>query len=310
MIVVRDIDTYRSHYSRCVATIGKFDGVHRGHQAILNQLKSQRELQHLPALVILIEPHPEEFFARPTDQCPPRLTTLQEKLALLEESGIDCVYLLEFNQNISQLSAEKYIREILVDGLGVAVFIVGGDFRFGFQRQGDFALLQQRGEQMGFKVIETASVEISGHRVSSTYIREQLDIGDFALVQKLLGRPYGISGVVVKGRQLGKDLGFPTCNIALHRQRIPLHGVFACEVLWDGKILRAAVNIGYRPTVSDGGDAILEAHILDFDTDLYGQELTIVFCSKIREEQKFPSLEQLKEQIARDVSRVRSYFDR
>ncbi|MEX2130856.1 MAG: bifunctional riboflavin kinase/FAD synthetase [Pseudohongiellaceae bacterium] len=310
MIVVKDINTYQSHYTRCVATIGKFDGVHRGHQAILNQLKSQRELQHLPALVILIEPHPEEFFARAPDQCPPRLTTIEEKLSLLEESGIDCVYLLEFNQNISQLSAEKYIQEILVDGLGVTVFIVGNDFRFGYQRQGDYALLLQSGRRLGFKVMETASLEIGGHRVSSTYIREQLGKGDFDLVQKLLGRAYGITGLVVRGRQLGKDLGFPTCNIALHRQRIPLHGVFACEVLWNNKILHAAVNIGYRPTISDGGDALLEAHILDFDTDLYGQELTIVFRSKIRDEQKFPSLEQLKDQIARDVSQVRGFFGR
>ena len=310
MIVVRDTKSFRQHYSRCVATIGKFDGVHRGHQAILEQLKQQARDSGLPALVILIEPHPEEFFAASAEQCPPRLTTLEEKLQLLQAQDIDCVYQLEFNQALSQLSAQATIDDLLVKGLGIAALIVGSDFRFGHQRRGDFALLLDNGRRQGFAVLETHNCVIDGQRVSSTVIREHLSAGDFARVEKLLGRPYAISGEVVHGRQLGADLGFPTCNINLHRRRIPLHGVFACQVQWQEQVLPAAVNIGFRPTVSDRGDALLEVHLLDFSANLYGQKLTVIFCHKIREEQKFPDLESLKLQITRDVDAVLAYFTR
>lgn len=309
MKVVRNTEAFRQHYSRCVATIGKFDGVHRGHQAILEQLRREAQNLNLPTVVILIEPHPEEFFARSPEACPPRLSTLDEKLQLLETQGVDCVFQLEFNQSLSQLSPEETIESILVNGLGIAALIVGSDFRFGYRRQGDFALLQSRGKHYGFRVLETASCVVAGERVSSTTVRNHLALGDFARVEALLGRPYSISGEVVRGRQLGTDLGFPTCNINLHRRRIPLHGVFACEVLWGDRILHAAVNIGYRPTVSDSGDALLEAHILDFDADLYGQALSIVFRHKVREELKFPDLATLKRQIGRDVSLIRAYFN-
>lgn len=308
MIVVRGIEGFRAHYTRCAATVGKFDGVHLGHQAILQQVLFHARQDHVAAVVILLEPHPEEFFAREPEQIPPRLTTLEEKLALIEAAGIDCVFQLEFNAAVSILPAAQYIREILVAGLGISTLIVGNDFRFGHRRQGDFAMLQEAGQRHGFVVLETASREVDGTRVSSTYVRQQLERADFALVERLLGRPYSIKGEVVRGRQMGTDLGFPTCNIQLHRRRIPLHGVFACEVIWGSRSLFAAVNIGYRPTINAGGDALLEAHILDFDQTLYGQSLEIVFRHKLREEQKFPDLEALKRQIALDVAEVRRFF--
>jgi riboflavin kinase/FMN adenylyltransferase len=168
--------------------------------------------------------------------------------------------------------------------------------------------LAENGKRQGFAVLETKSCVLDGERVSSTVIRTHLGSGNFARVEELLGRPYAISGEVVRGLQLGTDLGFPTCNINLHRRRIPLHGVFACQVHWQGKILAAAVNIGYRPTISDSGDALLEVHLLNFTGDLYGEALSVVFCHKIREEQKFPDLKSLKEQIARDVGQIREYF--
>ncbi|MEX0618397.1 MAG: bifunctional riboflavin kinase/FAD synthetase [Pseudohongiellaceae bacterium] len=309
MIVVKDPASFRQYHSRCVATIGKFDGVHLGHQLIIAQLKNRARELELPVLVILIEPHPEEFFAATEDECPARLTILEEKLELLEHYGVDFVFQLTFDRALSRLGAEDYVRDILVSGLGVASFIVGSDFRFGYQRRGDYTLLTTMGEELGFDVQETVTYERNGQRISSTYIRDRLAAGDFPLVALLLGRPYSIKGDVVAGRHLGTDLGFPTCNVNPHRRRIPLHGVFACEALVAGKVLKSAVNIGYRPTVSDGGEALLEAHLLDFHADLYGSRIEVIFRHKIREEQKFDSLDALKKQIADDVERVREYFE-
>ena len=308
MEVIEQHQGFCQRYSRCVATIGKFDGVHLGHQAILGQLKGKAAQLDLPSLVILIEPHPEEFFASSPDQCPARLTTLKEKLVLLASMEVDFVYLLKFDQALSQLSAEDYISSILVEGLGIAAFIVGNDFRYGHQRKGDFKLLQKFGAESDFEVIETATCEVDGYRVSSTLVRQQLEAANFSLVERLLGRAYAISGEVVEGQKLGTDLGFPTCNVNLHRQRIPLQGVYACEVELDGKCYAAAVNIGYRPTVTDQGEALLEAHLLDFEGNLYGRELEVVFRDKVREEEKYDSLEILKKQIAADVEQIRQFF--
>jgi len=259
----------------------------------------------LPSLVILIEPHPEEFFAARDEDCPARLTSLPEKLELLESFGIDFVYQLQFNAELSQLSADTYIEDILVRGLGIKCLIIGNDFRFGHGRSGDFSLLQKRGRELGFEVRETAAYERNGQRISSTFIREELDQGNFQLVEQILGRPYSIKGEVVQGQQLGADLGFPTCNIHLQRRRIPLHGVYACEVRLVDRFYPAAVNIGYRPTVSADGDALLEAHILDFNADLYGRTIEVIFRKKIREETRFDDLDALKKQIAEDVRTVR-----
>jgi len=305
MQVLSDISGFKQLEQGCVATIGKFDGVHLGHQLIVDQLRQKSEELSLPTLVILIEPHPEEFFASSAEQAPARLTTAQEKLRVLEQVGVDYVYLLEFNLELSQLSAEAYIEDILVAGLGVACFIVGNDFRFGHQRQGDYKLLQSKGELFGFEVLETATYEHNGERISSTYVREKLAAAEFELLELFLGRPYSISGEVVKGRQLGGTIGFPTCNIRLPHKKIPLHGVYACQVDVAGKTYQAAVNIGYRPTVTDDGEALLEVYILDFDADLYGSELNVVFRHKVRDEEKFNSVEMLKQRISEDVKRVR-----
>jgi riboflavin kinase/FMN adenylyltransferase len=308
MIIFEETNRFSQLQESCVATIGKFDGVHLGHQLILDQLKQKAEQFGLPSLVILVEPHPEEFFAQDADSCPARLTILQEKIGLLESFGIDFVLQLKFDQQLSELSAEDYITDILVGGLGVKSFIVGNDFRFGHQRKGNFELLIEAGKQYGFEVVETAAYERNGHRISSTYIREQLAKADFTLVEQLLGRPYSIKGEVVRGKQLGTDLGFPTCNIKPQRLRIPLHGVYACEVRLVDRYRPAAVNIGYRPTVTESGEALLEAHILDFNEDLYGKTIEVIFRQKIREETKFSGLEELKRHISADVEQVRELF--
>lgn len=309
MIIFEEISRFQQLQQSCAATIGKFDGVHLGHQLILDQLKQKAEQLNLPSLVILIEPHPEEFFAASDDDCPARLTTLGEKLELLESFGVDFVFQLNFNQEMSELSAEKYIHDILVDGLGVACFIVGNDFRFGHKRGGNFALLEAKGAEHGFEVLETAAYERNGQRISSTFIRQQLANDDFDLVEQLLGRPYSMKGEVEKGLQLGTDLGFPTCNINPGRRKIPLHGVFACEVRLVDRFRQAAVNIGYRPTITEDGSALLEAHILDFDEDLYGKTIEIIFRKKLREELKFDGLDALKKQMTVDVQEVREIFN-
>ena len=309
MIIIEDTNSFSQLQQSCVATIGKFDGVHLGHQLILDQLKHKAEQLNLPSLVILIEPHPEEFFAGPGGDSPARLTSLREKMALLESFGIDFVFQLTFDKALSELSAQDYIQDILVDGLGIACFIVGNDFRFGHKRQGNFSLLRSKGKEFGFEVLETASYERNGQRISSTFIREQLAKANFELVEQLLGRPYSIEGEVVRGQRLGTDLGFPTCNIDPQRRRIPLHGVFACEVRLGDCCRQAAVNIGYRPTVTDDGNALLEAHILDFDEDLYGKTIEVIFRQKIREELKFDGLDALKQQIGVDVAQVRELLN-
>ena len=308
MITFEDTSRFSQLQQSCVATIGKFDGVHLGHQLILDQLKQQAEQLNLPSLVILIEPHPEEFFSASDEDCPARLTSLREKLELLESFGVDFVFKLNFDQAMSELSAENYIEDILVEGLGVAKFIVGNDFRFGHNRQGGFPLLQSKGAEFGFEVIETAAYERNGQRISSTFIREQLAQDNFDLVEQLLGRPYSMKGEVERGQQLGTDLGFPTCNLNPGRRKIPLHGVFACEVRLGDRYRQAAVNIGYRPTITEDGSALLEAHILDFDENLYDKTIEIIFRKKVREELKFDGLDALKQQMTADVEQVREIF--
>ena len=313
MQVIEKTDGFREQQPGCVATIGKFDGVHTGHQLILQQLRSKATELGLPSMVILIEPHPEEFFAKQPQDCPARLSELEEKLALLEEQGVDIVFKLRFDEHLQRQSAQDYVESMLINGLGVACLIIGSDFRFGNQRQGDFALLKEYGERYGFELIESASCIHDGIRISSTYVRELLQKGDFELVELLLNRPYGISGTVVKGQQLGRDLGFPTCNVRLNRKSLPLHGVYACDVKVDNadmaeRLLKGAANIGYRPTVSEGSKAILEVHLLDFDSDIYGERITVIFRHKIREERKFESLQALQTCIAIDVQTVREFF--
>lgn len=315
MNVIEDTKGFREQYGACVATIGKFDGVHTGHQLILQQLRNKASERGVPAVVILIEPHPEEFFAATPQHCPARLSELEEKLDLLAEQGVDIVYKLRFDATLQGLSAQEYVEDILLEGLGIVGLVIGNDFRFGHQRQGDFALLQDYSVRYGFELIESASCEHNGVRISSTYVRQQLQNGDFELVELLLNRPYAISGIVVQGQQLGRDLGFPTCNVRLNRQCLPLHGVFACEVRVDNAdmaqhLLKGAANIGYRPTVSDVPKAVLEVHLLDFDSDIYGERISVIFRHKIREERKFESLQALQTCIAIDVQTVREFFEK
>lgn len=314
------LEGFRETYGGCVASIGKFDGVHRGHLQIVEQLNTKARQYDVPSLVIVIEPHPEEFFAADVRDCPPRLSEAGEKLALLKAAGADLVYLLRFDAALSQLSPEAYVSDILVQKLNVQCLIIGNDFRFGHQRRGDYALLQTMGKRHGFSVVETESVQLGAQRISSTFIRECLAAADFETVTQALGRPYSISGRVMKGRQLGRQLGFPTANLALNRRNIPLHGVYACQCRvtlpvadainskTEAMSVRGVANIGYRPTVEKQGEAMLEVHLLDFEQDIYEAEMSVTFCHLIRSEQKFDSLEQLQMQIGCDIQAAEAWF--
>ena len=310
MLLFHNIEEFPKPQNGCVVTIGKFDGVHLGHQLIFDQLKSQAAESDLASLVIVIEPHPEEFFTKHRDKKLLRLNTIREKLQLLESVGVDFVYQLNFDKKTSEITAESYIKDFLVDGLGIRAMIIGDDFRFGKDRLGDYSLLEEYGKKHNYQVFRTAAYEQNGHRISSTYVREQLLSDNFDLVTKILGRPYSISGTVAKGQQLGASLGFPTCNVDPGFNRISLRGVFACEVKLGRRVLQAAANFGYRPTVGEKATLLLEVHILDFNEDVYGQLIEVMFRKKIRNELKFDDVDALKTQIGIDVEDVRKYFNK
>lgn len=306
MQVFDQLSEFRQSHSHCVATIGKYDGMHLGHQAILKRLQAEAAALSLPALVILSEPQPEEFFAG--DAAPPRLNDFDDKVDFLTELGIDLVYRMNFDHRLSQMSAESFIREILLKGLGVKTLIVGDDFRFGKDRLGDFQLLKQSGEQLGFSVFSEEACLLAGERVSSTAVRRYLQQADFEKVAVLLGRPYSIAGPVIKGRQLGRQLGTPTANIGLSRDSLPFTGVYAVEVFHGDRQLQGVANIGFKPTVSEGLEPSLEVYLFDFEEDIYGEELRVLFRKKIRDEQAFQGIEALKEQITADVNQARACF--
>jgi riboflavin kinase/FMN adenylyltransferase len=306
MQLVRGLYNLRPEHRGCVATIGNFDGVHRGHQAILARLRERGQAMGLPTCVVVFEPQPREYFA--PDSAPPRLSRLRDKLALLTEAGIDRVLCLPFNRRLSQLDARQFVEAILVDGLGARHVEVGDDFRFGCDRAGDFDFLVEAGRRHGFSVEAAETIEQDGVRVSSTQVRKALAAGDFELAARMLGRPYQISGRVLHGQKLARQLGWPTANVQLKRRRVPLVGVYLTSAMIDGKAWPGVANIGVRPSVAGDGRPHLEIHLLDYAGDLYGRRLTVEFHHKLREEQRFASLEALKSAIDADVAAARAHW--
>lgn len=306
MELIRGLHNLRPRHRACVATIGAFDGIHLGHQAVLKQLVLKAKELAVPSCIIVFEPLPREYFA--PYESPPRLTSFRERWMQLKACGIDRVLRVRFDQALSEVSAEDFIEQVFVKGLGIHYIVVGDDLRFGHDRQGDFSLLRRVGEKHGFDVMATSTLCLSDSRVSSTRLRRALQNADFVLAESLLGRAYYICGKVVVGQQLGRTLGFPTANIQLRRFRAALSGVYAVEVKGLGDTLLPAVaNCGTRPTVN-GITAILEVHLLDFDADIYGHTIQVIFRKKLRDEKKFADLEELKASIAMDVETSRAYF--
>lgn len=293
--------------SATALTIGNFDGVHLGHQAMLADLVRAARERRLRACVMTFEPHPREFFA--PDQAPARLTSLREKLELLAKHGIDRVHVCRFNYELAQISAQDFVDRVLVRGLGVRWLLVGDDFRFGARRAGNFVTLKQAAPRAGFDVEAMESVILDGERVSSTAVRAALAAGDLTRAARLLGRFYSISGRVVRGDGLGRKLGFATANVQMKHNRPPLTGIFAVEVSGiDDNVLRGAASLGVRPTVKQQGRPVLEVHLLDFEQELYGRHLRVDFLHKFRDEEKYADLATLTRQIALDVENARRYF--
>ncbi len=288
-------------------TIGNFDGLHRGHQAMLARLKEEAARRGLPSCVLTFEPHPREFFA--PAQAPARLSSLREKSELIRGAGIDRLHVCRFNQRFASLSPDDFILQVLVNSLGARWLLVGDDFRFGAKRAGDFALLKEAGARLGFEVESLPTVSVEGKRASSTAVREALAAGDMPHAAELLGRPYSISGHVLHGNKLGRQIGFPTANIQLQHNRPPLSGIFAVEVHGlNGAPLQGVASLGTRPTVHENGKPTLEVFIFDFCDDLYGRRLRVDFLRKLRDEEKYPDLDALISQINRDVDNARAFF--
>ncbi len=306
MELIRGLHNLRPEHHGCVATIGNFDGVHLGHQAVLGQLADKAAQLGVPTAVITFEPQPQEYFSH--GDIPPRLTRLREKFKALRRYSVERVLLLPFNRALAEMEAEAFIQRVLVEGLGVRYLVVGDDFRFGKGRRGDFAMLKQAGVEHGFDVVTMHTFEIGGSRVSSTRIREALQVGDLALAEQLLGRPYRMCGRVAHGNKLGRTIGFPTANIFLHRKKTPVDGVFAVEMFGiEGEPVAGVANVGTRPTI-DGTRSLLEVHLFDFSADIYGEYVFVDFLQRIREERRFDSFDKLKQQILLDAEKAREFF--
>ena len=308
MSLIRDIDKSRFCNRESVVTIGSFDGVHIGHQAILQQVIDKAKSLDSLAVAMTFEPQPQEYFAAET--APPRLMRLREKIEALLDFGMDLVVCLRFNDQLSSLTATEFVQDILVHGVNTRHLIVGDDFRFGCDRKGDFDTLVTMGQDLGFSVQNTQTIEVESQRVSSTLVRQLLHKSDFDQVSKLLGRPFSINGKVTFGQQLGRELGFPTANVNLNRFRAPLTGVYAVWVDIEGieGRFKGAANVGVRPTIGDIEKPILEVHLLDFDRQIYGQRISVEFVNKIRDEQQFTSLEHLSDSITDDVIMIKQWF--
>jgi riboflavin kinase/FMN adenylyltransferase len=304
MDLVRGRHNLRSRHRGCVLTIGNYDGVHLGHQHMLGELRRAARQQDLPATVLTFEPTPLEYFAG--DEAPARLTRLREKLGALELYGVERLLILRFDRKMQTVSASSFINDLLVAQLGVREIIVGHDFRFARAREGNVGTLREAGARHAFSVTEVEPFELGGERVSSTLVREALGRGDLARATRLLGRPYRMAGRVRRGRMLGRELGFPTANLALHRRVVPLWGIFAVRVSGPGFAGQPGVaSLGTRPTVSSG-EPLLEVHLFDFAGDLYGAHLDVDFLARLRSEQRFESLERLVEQMHLDAAAARA----
>lgn len=301
MELVHGLHNLRDKHRGCVLTIGKFDGVHLGHKAVLSQLIEQARQRNLPATVMVFEPQPEEVFF--PDSAPARLSTLRDKYEALSAIGIDRLICVKFNPTFASQSPETFTEDLLVNKLGVEFLVVGDDFRFGKQRAGDFDMLVEAGQRHGFSVVNTKSMRMADCRVSSTAIREALQQGDFEQANAMLGNPFCINGKVVHGEKRGRTIGFPTANVLLKRLNTPINGVFAVQVTVENTVYGGVANIGHRPTVN-GTRSQLEVHVFGFSGNLYGQRICVQPVAKLREEKKFESFDKLKQQIVQDAAQA------
>lgn len=308
MELIRGIHNILPKHHGCVLTIGNFDGVHRGHAEVVGNLVKRAQHLGLPAVAMTFEPQPQELFAG--DNAPARLSLLADKMQLLGELGIERLLCVNFNPRFASMQPEQFIEELLVNKLGVKYLVVGDDFCFGQKRRGNFDMLCKAGEKFGFAVVSTQSFLVGDQRVSSTMIRKALATGNLEQARRLLGHPYVMSGRVAHGQKIGRTIGFPTANIALKRKVVPIKGVFAVRLWWQGgDVYDGVANIGYRPTVQ-GQNCQLEVNLFDFHDNLYGKKVFVELVAKIRDEKPFQSLEALKQQINYDVDEAKALLSK
>jgi len=304
--LIRGLPGVKARHRGTVASIGNFDGVHRGHQAVLRDLRQRARAMGAPSTVVLFEPQPQEYFAG--DKAPLRLTRFMEKWPLLAAAGVERVLCLRFGRRLAEMQAEEFIQRVLVDALGIRHLTVGDDFRFGKDRRGDFRMLEAAGKAAGFGVTDTPSLEVGGERVSSTRIRWLLMEGRMEDAARLLARPFGLSGRVMHGERLGRKLGMPTVNLALKRRAPPLSGIFAARVAGvPGGDRPAAAYIGKR-SAAGGEHWVLEAHLPGYRGDLYGQRLEVQFLHRLREDRHFDNLDDLRVQMHEDVAAAEKWL--
>lgn len=298
MELIRGLHNLRERHRGCVLSIGNFDGFHRGHQALIARLRRHAERTGLPMAAQIFEPTPREYFA--PAQAPGRVATFRDKLAQLDAAGVARVLCTRFGRRFAAMPAERYVEDVLAAKLGVAAVVVGDDFRFGATRAGDFALLQRLGERFGFVAEALGTIEVAGERVSSSAVRAALETPDLAHVERLLGRPYALSGRVRRGRQLGRKLGMPTVNIVMRRRPALRFGVYAVRVLAGGRRWDGVASIGVRPTLAPDGGCLLEAHLFGASEEFYGRVVEVAFAKFLRPELRFDSLEALAAQMQAD----------
>mgnify|MGYP001373779486 FL=1 len=307
MEIINGLHNLRSRHQGCVLTIGNFDGVHRGHRQLIDALCEKAKALGVPSMLMTFEPQPREFFAG--TKLPARLTRFREKVYLLDQTPLDRLLCLPFNERTANIEADWFAKDFVVDQVGAKHLVIGDDFRFGRGREGDFALFERYGQIHGYSVSAMSTLLQGEARISSTLIRETLAAGDFTAAANLLGHEYFIMGRVVYGRQLGRQLNVPTANIRLQRYRAALEGVYCVTVEGiAGAVRHGIANIGVRPTV-DGKEPLLEVHVFDYTGNLYGDLIKVTFKQKLREEQAFDSIDALKTQINQDIEQARHYFD-
>jgi riboflavin kinase/FMN adenylyltransferase len=308
MELVRGIHNLKQQHQGCVLSIGNFDGVHLGHNAVLSRLLIEAKRLNVPATVMTFEPQPGELFSG--NNAPARLNRLRDKYLQLAKLKLDRLLCVSFTRLFANISAEAFIEELLIKKLNVKFLVVGDDFHFGYQRKGDFQLLKQAGEKYGFEVVDTQSLIQQAQRISSTHIRDFLANGDLDSASKMLGRKYSITGRVSHGRKLGRTIGVPTANLSLKRRVSPVSGVFVVTVQGISNIsYQGVANIGIRPTVN-GERQQLEVHVFDFEGDLYGQQLEVTLEKKLRGEVKFESFAELKIQIDKDIEDAKQWHQK
>jgi len=304
--LIRSYKNFPKKLSGSVITVGNFDGVHLGHQRVIERVKEIANIKDLNSLVMVFEPTPKEYFMG--EHAPARLMRWRDRYLAIQKTACDALVQLKFDKAFSRLSPNEFVKNILVDALDVKHVVVGDDFRFGYQRQGDFEYLLDSGMEYGFVVEDTQTLMQNTQRVSSSAIREALLHGDLEKATDFLGAPYHMSGRVIHGKKLGRTLGFPTLNIPVKRQNSPLHGIYAVQVHGlENEPVQSIASIGTRPAVK-GGSWLLEVHLIDRVGDYYGKRIDVEFLHFIRPEQNFPDLESLTSQMQLDLAEVKQYF--